>query len=536
MNPSPEQTAPSAGFANVPIRSRQNDEKLVVCKFCSGTNLRKNGRNKSGKRTQVYYCKDCGKDFTPVEPASLFVIDPLKEYEKQCWDCRRLGIEPGVGRSSYKLNFEQITQPWMNSTVKQHIKIALASLTFSSVQEKLSSLRRLSSYFQEYYPNIKPSEIDRSVLINFAGLLGGTSLSVGSRNKTLHTAKLYFEDCYQNQWLEVPRYLVRSEDLGRMPKRLPRYIPDEVIEQLNEHLTDLAPPVARMVIVLQECGMRISELVNLKLDCLLQDKAGDWFMKYYQFKMKKEITIPLSREVVMTIQQQVEYIKEHLPSDWEYMFCANGGMKRPGFNPVPKIMTRKILADYLNYLAKTQNICDGTGKIWHFQSHQFRHTVGTRMINNGVPQHIIQRFLGHESPAMTATYATIHDQTMKQEIAKFQDRVVNIAGQIVAANDVEADDETLQWFKKNVYAQALPNGSCALPIIIKGCPHANACLTCTHFRTTADYLADHRQQLAQTQKLIDKAKVNGWHRQVEMNERIKVNLETIIASLEEARI
>jgi integrase len=33
------------------------------------------------------------------------------------------------------------------------------------------------------------------------------------------------------------------------------------------------------------------------------------------------------------------------------------------------------------------------------------------MINNGVPQHIVQRYLGHESPQMTAVYAHIHDST-----------------------------------------------------------------------------------------------------------------------------
>jgi integrase/recombinase XerD len=76
----------------------------------------------------------------------------------------------------------------------------------------------------------------------------------------------------------------------------------------------------------------------------------------------------------------------------------------------------------------------------------------------------------------------IHDQTMKQEIVKSQGRVVNMAGQLVETNDVEADDEELQWFKKNINAQALPNGSCALPTISKGCPHANACLNLHSFQ------------------------------------------------------
>ena len=285
--------------------------------------------------------------------------------------------------------------------------------------------------------------------------------------------------------------------------------------------------------MLQECGMRISELVHLNFDCLLQDKAGDWFLRYYQFKMKKEITIPISREIVRIIQEQQRYLREHLAeADFPYLFSANGGMQLPNFNPVANVMERRTLPRHLNRLAEKHDICDSSGKRWHFQTHQFRHTVGTRMINNGVPQHIIQRYLGHESPDMTATYATIHDKTMKAEIAKYQGKVVNIAGQVVEPNDTEADDEGLQWFKRNINAQALPNGSCALPTISQGCPHANACLTCTHFRTTIEHLPGLKKQLRETEKLTEKAKANGWMRQVEMNETVKTNLESMITAVE----
>jgi regulator of PEP synthase PpsR (kinase-PPPase family) len=195
-------------------------------------------------------------------------------------------------------------------------------------------------------------------------------------------------------------------------------------------------------------------------------------------------------------------------------------------------MSRGAFAGYLNKLAKKHNICDSLGKRWHFQSHQFRHTVGTRMINNGVPQHIIQRYLGHESPNMTAVYAHIHDQTMKEEIAKFHGKVVNIAGEVVESITPEVEITDLQWFKRNIQAQALPNGSCALPSISQGCPHANACLTCTHFRTTAEYLEEHRKHLEQTEQIIEKAKSNGWVRQIEMNEKVASNLRSIIKNLE----
>lgn len=76
------------------------------------------------------------------------------------------------------------------------------------------------------------------------------------------------------------------------------------------------------------------------------------------------------------------------------------------------------------------------------------------MINNGVPQHIIQRYLGHESPSMTATYAHLFDSTLKKEIAKYQGRTVNISGQVLSAKNPELETSDLQWFKRNVQGQA----------------------------------------------------------------------------------
>jgi integrase len=64
-------------------------------------------------------------------------------------------------------------------------------------------------------------------------------------------------------------------------------------------------------------------------------------------------------------------------------------------------------AHRINRLAHDHDIRDATGKLFRFQSHQFRHTVRTRMINPGVPHHIIQRYLGHKSLALPPAKALI---------------------------------------------------------------------------------------------------------------------------------
>jgi hypothetical protein len=179
-------------------------------------------------------------------------------------------------------------------------------------------------------------------------------------------------------------------------------------------------------------------------------------------------------------------------------------------------------------------IRDANGELFRFQSHQFRHTVGTRMVNLGVPHHFIQRYLGHLGPEMTSRYAHIHDSTMREKLAEYlQGTLVDISGKFVP-QDGPTDTTDLRWFTRNVLAQALTNGYCAIPIVAGPCPHPNACLNCAHFRTDASFLDVHKAEMRETERVIEKAKAQGWTRQVEMNQQKRNNLINIITSLEGA--
>ena len=112
--------------------------------------------------------------------------------------------------------------------------------------------------------------------------------------------------------------------------------------------------------------------------------------------MKKEHSVPISKEVTNVIKEQQKIINEKFDKDCPYLFPNRKGQPTK----------HKPFTDALNRLSYEKNICNLVGTIWHFQSHQFRHTVGTRMINSGVPHHIVQRYLGHESPEMTNRYSS----------------------------------------------------------------------------------------------------------------------------------
>lgn len=241
--------------------------------------------------------------------------------------------------------------------------------------------------------------------------------------------------------------------------------------------------------------------------------------------MKKEHIIPISKEIAALILVQEQRVADELDDGCVYVFPRKDG------SPLKQDTFRVKL----NKLAYEEKITDNKGEIFRFHAHAFRHTVGTRMINNGVPQHIVQKFLGHESPEMTARYAHIFDETLKKEFIKFKETLVTNNGSILdlTEENTEADNTDLQWFKKNINAQALPNGYCRLPVIAGPCPHANACLDCTNFCTSKQFLNEHEEHLDRTKEILNRAKQNQWQRQVETNERVKNRLEQIIHSLKE---
>jgi hypothetical protein len=174
-------------------------------------------------------------------------------------------------------------------------------------------------------------------------------------------------------------------------------------------------------------------------------------------------------------------------------------------------------------------IRDEHGRPVHFTPHQWRHTLGTRLINRDVPQEVVRRILDHDSAQMTGHYARLHDSTVRRHWEAA--RKVDIAGNTV---DLDADGPLAEatWASQRLgrATQALPNGYCGLPVQ-QSCPHANACLTCPMFLTTAEFLPQHRAQRQQALQVISAAEARGQARLSEMNRQVLANLDRIITAL-----
>lgn len=463
------------------------------------------------------------------------VSKPTDFWDRDVWTASELGLTVHPGSSETRIYFKSIKQAWLKELSKKFIFFQSSSLKFASLTGYAKGIKSLSYFLYEYYPALnKIEQVDEYVLTEYLTFLGQQGYKPAYKKRSFITLKVFFDLGEINSWFHVPHEFL-SDWIGTAHKNIktvPRFIPDDVLKKLNQHLDALPDPVRRMTLVIQECGMRVSELVSLRINCLKQDSKGGWFIELTRWKMNQEDILPISPELALVIQEQQQYI-QNLPNyhKFKYLFCASAS-KQNEFIPQFRIMPSANFNYYLNKISEKFCIQDISGNIWHFQSHQFRHTVGTRMINMGVPHHIIQRYLGHTTPAMTSVYAHIHDKTLKEEITKFHEKVVNIAGQVIESINPEIDKNTnLQWMSRKVLGEVLPNGYCGIPAQFT-CSKGNACLTCSDFRTTLEFLEQHKEHRERTKEVLEKAKVNNWQRQIQVNGSILKSLDNIITTLD----
>lgn len=474
-------------------------------------------------------------------------LDFPEWYGNDKWLFKNLGVEGNQADNQLTFSFKLIKQDWLKLIIKKYVFQVGCNKSCHFVRQIITIMNSFSEFLSAFSREIKSiHEIDREIVLEYIKFLAKKDYSHTSRQIMLIVLSTFFDKCNELGWMNIKRKLIYPEDIPQRQNKIPRFIPDSVLNQLNEKIQHTDPHVRRMIQVLQETGVRINELLKLSFTCIFQDKDGDYFLKYFQSKMNKDHVIPISNQLSLTIKEQ----QQAVTNEWgchdllfpmpQHIQHQNKIIRKRKTNNRGTQWRRRSLARYLEKFSNENQILGPDGKVWIFKFHSFRHTVATKMINHNVPQHIVQRFLGHESPMMTSRYAHIFDETRKNAFSEFRGKMVNITGAIVTpeqiANDLaqgtNPDDIGARWLKKHILAQALPNGTCALPIISKSCPHANACLTCVNFRTDHRHLDVHKAQLEKAKAIVDQARENGWQRQLEMNLAIQSNLEKIIGSLE----
>ena len=448
------------------------------------------------------------------------------EYPRDAWQMHRLGF--GV---RYVLNFSRIPQQQLRDLAKRWIRWRLSTgigLEAGGVRP-MRVLTRLAAFL--HARGIAGADgISRAVLEDYLADLHAAMAGRPEHGTHVSLTGLFLTAVRQHGWAPdlPPDAMIFPGDQPPRTELLPRALAGHVMAQVEQpgNLAREENPAYRLVtLILIRCGLRVSDALRPPFNCVTADDAGAPYLRYFNHKMKREALVPLDDERPGLIRSQQQRVLGRYPSG--IVLIPRPEKNPDGKTPVSSGTYRQALYRWLERC----DVRDEHGRPVRLTPHQWRHTLGTVLINRDVPQHVVQKILDHDSPQMTAHYARLSDKTVREHWEKA--RKVNAQGQPVQIRpDGPLGDAA--WSKQRLSraTQALPNGYCELPMV-RVCPHANSCLTCPMFLTTAEFLPEHRAQRQQTLQIISAAEANGQARVAEMNKQVAANLDKIIAALED---
>jgi integrase len=451
-----------------------------------------------------------------------------REYGRDVWRLGELGIKD---RGIANISFVDIPQPWLKELAKRWARWRLATGQVAETAAlSVLAVRRFATFLASPALGVDClDQVDRPVLERYLAHLHAEFAGRTVHRHMIGQLNLFFTAIRQHDWDQAlpTNAMFFPEDFPKEGQWLPRALSEHVMAQLerpdNLDLWD-TPDQRLATLILMRCGLRVSDGLRLRRDCVVRDADGAPYLRYLNHKMKREALVPIDDELERLIGEHRAQLDARLP---------HGGLlfPRPRDNPDgARPLDSKTYRNFLHRWVKRCDIRDEHGQPVHLTPHQWRHSFGTRLINRDVPQEVVRRILDHDSHRMTARYAQLSDTTIRRHWEAA--RKVDIKGEAVTL-DPDGPLAEAAWAKQRVgrATQALPNGYCGLPVV-KTCPHANACLTCPMFVTTPEFLPQHHQQRQQILQIISAAEARGQQRLAEMNRQVLGNLDSIITTLE----
>jgi site-specific recombinase XerD len=375
-----------------------------------------------------------------------------------------------------------------------------------------------------------PEDLTRSHLESWLAALK-VDESEPTRAASISAVRVFLNDVQRHGWEPrlPPAAVIFGDDHPRRKRSNPRWIAEHLMAQMESpaNLTLMRSDQDRTLLqILMECGLRLGCARTLPFDSLVRDDTGAPYLAWLNRKMQdRPAFFPLAEPLAQAIVEQQQRVLGHFPAGCRWLFPA------PVANlDGAKAMSGNAYRTRLDRWLTDIHLSDEHGRSARVTSHQFRHTVATRLINADVPQHVVQQLLDHMSPEMTAVYARLHDVTVRRHWERAAK--VNAEGQHVVLDDAHPLNDA-SWMRLSMVRAkvTLPNGYCGAPIQTD-CEFANPCLDCSFFITTRDFLDQHRRQRDETEHMVARAGHTGLVRLVEKNTRVLRKLDTIIGALE----
>ncbi len=294
-----------------------------------------------------------------------------------------------------------------NSTIKgftSYLKLE-RSLSANSIEAYLRDVDKLKQYC-DTLGGKSPSSIETADIETFLAWINELGMLPPSQARVLSGLKAFFKYMLLENLIDNdPVVLIESP-------RLSRKLPDTLsIIDINNLVAaiDLSKPEGMrnktMLEVLYSCGLRVSELVNLKISDLYLEIE---FIKVTG-KGDKERLVPIGAEAIKLLNIYLKEVRLHgeiKPGKEDFVFLNRRGA------PLTRVMVFLIIKQLAESIGLNKSI----------SPHTFRHSFATHLIEGGADLRAVQEMLGHESITTTEIYTHLDRDYLRQTIISHHPR------------------------------------------------------------------------------------------------------------------
>ena len=277
------------------------------------------------------------------------------------------------------------------------------SLADNSVEAYLHDVEKFTEYLLSVNDAKNPGEVKLTDLEQFVKWVHELGMTATSQARIISGLKSFYKYCLLEQISATdPTVLLEAPKLKRL---LPDILSFEEIESII-NVIDLSKPEGQrnkaILETMYSCGIRVSELVNLKISCLYLDVG---FIKVIG-KGDKERLVPIGSDAIKFINIYRNNIRNHIiikKGEEDILFLNRRGHR------LTRVMIFLILKELVKKAGINKNI----------SPHTFRHSFATHLVEGGADLRAVQEMLGHESITTTEIYTHLDREYLRNTLHRF---------------------------------------------------------------------------------------------------------------------
>lgn len=292
---------------------------------------------------------------------------------------------------------------WNDSIIDySHFLKIERGLSFHTIQNYIRDVKKLISFLEKEYKHSSPIEINEEVIQKFVYEIA-KEISPRSQARIISGLRSYFDYLiFENYRESNPTDLIEAPKIG---VKLPDTLSEQEINSLISAI-DLSKGEGErnkaMLETMYSCGLRVSELIHLKISDLFFDEG---FIKIVG-KGNKERFVPIhfrAQKYIIMYMNEIRTLLSIKKGFEDTLFLNRRG----------KSLSRQMIFMILKDLAIKINL---NKKI---SPHTFRHSFATHLLKNGADLRAIQQMLGHESITTTEVYVHLDTSYLKKIVEKY---------------------------------------------------------------------------------------------------------------------